>query len=501
MDFFELFKELNILLGKNPTISESWGFLDLKGNYYPSIVNEIIGLSSYLQDIGKGFVLTTRFDNTIIPITDLNDYVGIKSSFDIWDIHLNKLPLIYKDPQSNFSCNFFCQTSQLGNWIDELNPFDPKNPFIEYSPIKIITNDLLNPIIGPNIRIIPSNSNSKNEVFPNEKYSLPDSEQINEMVHILTNEEICISPKNFTICKETVDCPLKRKLLKLSSLSLAASIVSEFHSEDKVVLDGIRLINITLSDSSDCFSESLNSNLIKLIEWIYSEKIATRLKLFLHRLTLEINEKNTLIYELNIHLESALDEATQRYNFVILERKDKYIAELKDLLKDIRTQSDLYSQKIRNLLNNLLRDILAALILVGFTIFTKFSDNIQLDKEQLLNYVFTGLAIYYVISIIFQTVVDIVDVQVSKREMLYWKNTTKELLPEGDFIEHISKSLKGRRISLRIIYPLIISAYLLVAFTCYQFPSIFHQISNNKTKNDQFHKGPTPADSSSQSRK
>ena len=106
----------------------------------------------------------------------------------------------------------------------------------------------------------------------------------------------------------------------------------------------------------------------------------------MHRLTLEIDESKSLIHELNLHLEKAFEEAIQRYNFAILERREKYISELKELLKDIKNQSDLYSQKIRNLLNNLLRDILAAILLIGFTIFTKFSDNLILDKVSLLNY-------------------------------------------------------------------------------------------------------------------
>lgn len=291
-------------------------------------------------------------------------------------------------------------------------------------------NDLQNPIVGEQIQIIPPNENIGNIIGTSKAHALPDAKKINDIVHILTTEEIRISPKSFVVTKETTNISLAKKMLRLSSLSLAASIVSEFHSDDKIILDGVRTVSIKLYDSKDSFSLALNNNLLELVEWVYSDKVATRLKLFLERLTLEMDESRSLIHELNIYLEPVLAQAEQRYNFVILERKDKYLAELKDLLKDIRTQSDLYSQKIRNLLNNLLRDILAAVVLIGFTIFTKFSDNIQLDKERLLSFVFTGLAIYYLLSIVLQTVVDIVDVQVSKREMLYWKTPLKNCYPK-----------------------------------------------------------------------
>lgn len=152
-----------------------------------------------------------------------------------------------------------------------------------------------------------------------------------------------------------------------------------------------------------------------------------------------------------------------------------------------------------------MRDVLAAIVLVGFTIFTKFSDNLQLDKVSLLKYVFYFLAIYYIISAIIQTIVDITDIQVSKKEILYWKSTTKELIPEKDFKDHIKNSLKGRTISLRILYPIIILLYFLLSFTCYKFPTYFHSISvenskKKKTNNAQVSKHKNQPSSSTSSR-
>jgi hypothetical protein len=145
---------------------------------------------------------------------------------------------------------------------------------------------------------------------------------------------------------------------------------------------------------------------------------------------------------------------------------------------------------------------LAAIVLIGFTLFTKFSDNIQLDKELLLKYVFNALAIYYVVSIVLQAIVDITDMHISKREILYWKNTTKELLPEKEFKTHIDKSLKGRKTSVWIIYPLIAITYLSIAFACYKFPVYFKKISTEKIiENDKIPQHTTPKDRSSQSGK
>ncbi len=496
MNLNQLIKHLEVLLNNKTSSSETWGSLTITGTFYSSAVKDMSELSTYLKDVAKVSALTIKIDNASVSSDELVDYS--MATFASWNVHVNKVPLIFKDSQSNYWNNFFCELDSLERWIDKLDAFDPENPFHKYSPLKIVASNMKVSITGLYIQILPPNKDIVN--IP-QNHVIPDTEKINEIVHVLSDKEICISPKTFVISDGLENISLREKLLKLSSLSLAASIVNEFHSGNKVVIDGIKRVNLQLYNSTDRFSDELNNKLLKAVEWIYSDKVSTRLKLFLDRLTIELNDDNSIVHELNIHLESALNQAEQRYNFVILERKDKYLAELKDLLKDIRTQSDLYSLKIRTLLNNLLRDILAAIVLIGFTVFTKFSDNLELDKAKLLSYVFTGLAAYYVFSIVFQTIVDIIDVQVSKKEMLYWKNTTKELLPEKDFKNHIDKSLKGRRLSLRVIYPLIFCTYIFVAILCYEFPKYFNEIIITKPTNDKVYKSTTPADSCSQGRK
>jgi hypothetical protein len=217
--------------------------------------------------------------------------------------------------------------------------------------------------------------------------------------------------------------------------------------------------------------------LTEAVSWIYEDKPITRRKLFNDRLTLDIDEDKTLIENLYLHAENSLTQARERYIFVITERKDAYIKELKDLLKDLRSQSDLYSQKIRALLNNFLRDLLASIILIGFTIFTKFSDNLNLDKEKLLVYVFSGLGIYYIVSIILQVTIDCIDINITSKELKYWKNASKELLPEREFERHYNSSLKSRRRSIYWLYPIISILYVAISFACFVYPHIFKTLN------------------------
>jgi hypothetical protein len=490
MNLSQLFVLLKKLLDNKTSLQESWAGVSIGGNHYASAATDLKNVFEFLKLSGNQNLLTIKLDGENIQNTELNEY--LETSFNNWNLHLNKNALATESSKQNF----FCDKSSFVSWLDKSDPFDTHNPFHKLSPLVIYVDDLSQSIIGQSFQIIPfGQSVQTNSV----QYKIPSSLEVNKVVHSVSAKDIVIDPSHFVFTPND-DTELENKLYKLAILTLAASVVNDFYSVEKVITDGIRRIEMKLFENADTISKKEYHNLLKLVSWIYEEKTTTRQKLFSDRITLELDESKSFVFALSQHLENSLLQAEQRYNFVILERKDKYISELKDLLKDIRNQSDLYSQKIRTLLNNLLRDVLAAVVLVGFTLFTKFSDNIQLDKELLLTYVFNGLALYYVASILFQAIVDFTDIYVSSKEILYWKNATKELLPEKEFTKHIENSLKGRKRSLWIIYSLIALMYLSVSLACYKFPVYFQKISTKKVEihNDKIPQHTAPKDSCSQ---
>jgi len=481
-------------LADSPALNESWGFLTIKGSKQNVELEDLSKLYSFLLGLNKSNALKVKIDSDDVTIDDLKDFILNNTPFNNWEISVNKSLLILKDSGNVF--NFFIQHNKLIEWLSQLDPFDAENPFHMFSPLILFTDEVEQPIVGLSFQILHYGQSVQNNSM---QYKLPQASEINKIVHSVSAKDIVIDPSHFAFAS-TVDSDLEKKLYILATLTMVASIVNDFYSVEKIIVDGMRRIEMKLFENSDTVSQKEYQNLLKLVSWIYEEKASTRQKLFADRITLELDESRSLVFALSQHLENSLRQAEQRYNFVILERKDKYIAELKDLLKDIRNQSDLYSQKIRTLLNNLLRDVLAAVVLVGFTLFTKFSDNMLLDKELLLIYVFNGLALYYVSSILFQGIVDITDMYVSNKEILYWKNATKELISENEFTMHIETSLKGRKRSLWIIYSLIALMYFSVAFACYKFPVYFKKISTKKVevKNDKIPQHTTPKDSCSQ---
>lgn len=474
--FIEILDRINSLVIPATTIEESWAYINLTGNSDADCCTKMLNLNQTLAVFDCDNALVIRIDNHVVEKEELSDYSNAPGSFSTWKISLNKLAIIGRRLDPGFNTNFFFSSGSCQTWLNKLTPLDDSSPINQLSPLKIVIKDLAVPFGGEHLYFIPADEKYFSLAFKN-PIILPGKEKVKENVHYITNFKVDFDPNTYVITNGDFSSDLSQSVLKQSSLLLASCLVDEFYSNDKIVINGLKLTTLKLFDSNDTtYDFSFYKSLIDLTHWVYEDRTSTRKKLFYDRLTLECNPEHSYIKSLQIHALSALRQAKDRYNFVILDRKDAYIKELKELLKDLRAQSDLYSNKIRSLLTSFLRDVLAGIILIGFTIFTKFTDNIGLDKNKLLEYVFYGLAIYYLVSILMQAIVDWVDIDITNRELKYWKRASKELIPENEFTKHLKDSLGPRRRSFRILYPLVSILYLALAFACFRYPTFFQNL-------------------------
>ena len=119
-----------------------------------------------------------------------------------------------------------------------------------------------------------------------------------------------------------------------------------------------------------------------------------------------------------------------------------------NLLKDLKAQSDLYSSKVRSLLGNLTRDVLAGILLIGFTMFTKFTEIEKLSRyENIINIIFCGLAIYFTASAITQAIIDTSDLILSRVELNHWCKCTSEVIPKKELKKSYQKDFKSTNYS------------------------------------------------------
>lgn len=452
---------------------ESWSYLTIEGTYSKSLIGFLRAYYSFLDKINCSNSLSIKIESETITFNELEDYESVDNSFSSWSVSINKELLIQRKFFNNFNINFFLSEDACCKWFVCQDPISKNNKINALSPLRIIVKDLDILIGGEYFCFIPAIEDFLSTEIKN-NIVLPEEGKIKESVYFITNSEIKFNPNTYVAAKDfSSNKPIAQAWLRQSILALSSCVVNEFYSFDKIILDGLKRSVLKVSEENDSFSIKLQQNLCQLILWIYEDRATTRKKLFNDRLTLEYQNGDSLIESLNKHLLGSLEQAKQRYNFIIIERKDAYVKELKDLLKDLRNQSDLYAQKIRTLLSNFLRDLLAAIILIGFTIFTKFTENIGLMKHELLEYVFHGLAIYYIISVLLQIILDWTDIYITKTELRYWKNASKELIADSEFNQHLKESLKKRKWSLRILYPIISSLYIVLAYACYKYPRFF----------------------------
>jgi uncharacterized membrane protein len=90
--------------------------------------------------------------------------------------------------------------------------------------------------------------------------------------------------------------------------------------------------------------------------------------------------------------------------------------------------------------------------------------------------VFNGLAVYYLISVLFQVAVDIVDVRTTEKELKYWKHASKEYIPEEEFKRYNQESLKQRRVSFQVLYSAITLLYFLIGWACVNYPDFLNSV-------------------------
>ncbi len=464
-----IFNQLDKIISKGGGFSEVWGNLTIDISYYFDLLEDIQELSVFLKAYNNLLIPQVRVESDLIEIDEINDYQG-----NHFVIVINKVNLRVID---DYSVQFFYGIDYFDDWIKNISPFAK----LPYSKLKIVVHELNTSCGGPNLLI----TGEFDEAFDSVADLLPTDLLISDHVLIPNGQNLA-----YNVHKYLVTFVNKRKsrpktnysnfCLIYSCATLCGTFVNEIDGA-YVILQGVRRIKVPLYNDKTKVDLKFSLLLKEIVEWIYQDKdhakIDIRRKLFLDRITLDINYEQPLLNELPLITKNAFDQAKERYHFVMLERRDAYAKELAVLLKDLKLQSELYSSKLRSLLGNLARDVLAGILLVGFSFFTKYKEIEALLKyETLINLIFKGLALYFIVSALMQLVTDISDVILSKRELNYWSKCTSETMPKKEIDGHIRRSLNPRILVTSIIYLLLIILYSVIAYLTWQFPRIWNEI-------------------------
>jgi hypothetical protein len=218
----------------------------------------------------------------------------------------------------------------------------------------------------------------------------------------------------------------------------------------------------------------LCAKLIAAVEWVYEERAETRLRLVMDRLSIDVDASSTLVAGLQLHLANALQQAQDSYAFVILDRKDAYHKELRELMKDMKAQADLYAAKVRDLVASVTRDTLGVLVLVGFSFLGKFdSNNLRALLESAeLQLLLRCLSIYLIVSFVMQWTTHWRDASLAYKESLRWLSVLQSYTSKSDSRSNFLDPLDARRRTLWIALSVSGAMYAALAVAVWNLPKI-----------------------------
>lgn len=421
-----------------------------------------------------------QFDEDSSQVDDFLDGSSMLGSS--WSIVLPKSPFAAQwRAGDERQILFFFSEMGLFNWLESLNPFVKSSSFDPDfdKPVTIRVLGLNKAFGGPSLCVLPLEDSPPE--LTTSQMPLPSSADVHAIVHATSSgPNVQISPNGWALTWGALESKAAQPLLRLGCLVLAASLTNEIRYGDtgvSVKIRGAKQYSLNLWDTNVSLRwAELHKRLVRAVAWVYSERPETRLKLLMDRLTLDLNHGECLLACLYRHLDFALGQAEDSYNFVILDRKDAYYKEMREIMKDMKAQSDYYATKTRDMIGALSRDFLGVLVFLAFSFIGKF-DPTKLEgllSSQELTIFLRFLAGYLTISFFLQLTSLIRDDDLTNRESLRWLEVLRNYTSSQDSIDYFLRPLASRRRTLH--HAMYISGILYgsLAITVWHLPKIVH---------------------------
>lgn len=470
MLFKNIVEKLENINGVSTSHSESWTHLSYEGVYNSKYS------SSFFSDLYGAFV-SQNIENAIIFYIDdervsSSDFIEELNNGSKWGIHINKTNWLNKFDKTNICHTFFYYEDSFIKWIKGSNPFEEDYP-LNKGHYHIYVKDLEENFGGSNV--IVNNADIIDEFIGVKP--IPDY-HVEDYIRINCNSDFIITPHKHIISWGNVN-HVSKFFYRNAILVLLSSLCDEITKDRKIIIRGHK--NILSNIGGEIFIEDklleYQNLLLETYKWIYNneDSFAVKKRLFAERVSLDIDQRLALYVSLYPILSDVFSQIKEQYSYIMYDRKDAYQKELKDLLRDIKNITELFSVKIRNILGNLLRDVLAGLILIGITLFSKVSELSALFENNLINYVFKAFGLYFWGSALLQTIFDSIDVNRSFKEFDYWQNITRSYISSTKFSEYKEQTIYKRFKELLIYYIVIILLYIGIGCFCFNYQSFWEK--------------------------
>lgn len=464
---FELRDKIFDLYAKAASSEDSVEDLRLDGVESVELLQSVSEVTLLAKNLNVQNSIRLEIDEEYTAIEDLEPYLDGTYGFSKWRLNISKIVLSkgLKTKDDDPSILFFFDESIFEAWLSAFNPLKSiNNIFVENKSVLMFVAGLRASFGGPRLAVLPINSYEVIDSWWPFESELPQEKTLREHVHLVPSEPISLSPQSFELTWGDFGCDLASPLRRMSGMCAAAGFADVIYGQEKIVLKGVRHLEIPLLDMPEEVPDKNSLALMQsALSWVYEERVDTRKRLLSDRLCLESDNEASFLLLLDQHLEDSLKQSKDQYRFVILDRKDEYARELRDLLKDLRKQADLYADKVRGLIAGLLRDTLAAFVFVALSLSSRLGTNVDVLISDSGVLFFKALAVYFIVSALFQATSAFRDIWLSDKELAEWSEVTREYFSRKEIHERINEDLRGRRYTFYFYMALIVISYLIMA--------------------------------------
>ena len=377
--------------------------------------------------------------------------------------------------RENESTFLFISLNGFQKWLESVDPFVKNSNYDpDFSePVTFRIQGLKTSFGGPMLWVLPIGAEPPRII----DLGFPKSSDVCGLIHVNTDRAVNIYPNGFALTWGNIDVPEANHLRYLSAMVLSVCLSQELKhigGDLKITLKGAKRIVLPLTDYTEKPSSTFLESLVEAVRWVYAEKPETRLKLLMDRLSIDIQTDQTFLKGMECFLNDAIHQAKDSYDFVILDRKDAYYKELREVMKDMKSQADLFASKIRDLVASLTRDMLGVMFAVGFAFFGKFDPS---KLQELLTSTHLALFLkvlsgYLVLSFTLQLSIHWADAKLSESESKKWLSVLRNYTTKADNDDYFVRPIEKRKWSLRIGLVVAGLIYLLSAFVVWNLQCI-----------------------------
>ncbi|QPK61675.1 hypothetical protein IVG45_12370 [Methylomonas sp. LL1] len=398
-----------------------------------------------------------------------------------WRFVLAKSALAKKVPARDVEDTLlFFSLNGFHRWLETVDPFvHPVSPEPDFvNPTTIRVNGLQHAYGSESLWVLPVAA----PVPEAKSVSMPPMSEIHGLIHVnAADRSIRVCPSGFALTWGVINENTAGPLLKMSALVLSACLVQELKRVDgryEATLRGTKRVSMPLEKPGQIIQSQTLAKLVETVAWVYQERPETRLKLVMDRLSIDSQAEDTLLFCMQEYLDVALQQARDSYAFVILERKDAYHKEMRELMKDMKAQADLFAAKVRDLVASLTRDILGILVFIGFSFIGKFDQknlaSLLISDE--LSLVVKFLAGYLILSCALQLIMHWRDVSLTYRESQKWLDTLQNYTSRKDKEDNFLSLLNKRKKTLYIAMVISGVFYAVLSVVTWNLPCLIQRL-------------------------